>query len=284
MKRCSPGPVRFVCEGLDHPEGLCLGGDGSLVAGGEDGQIYRVDEESGSAEVVARTGGFVLGLCADSSGAVYACDAGRNHVLRIGPDGKVERVSSGSLDNPNDCALDLDGNLFFSESGSYRPDRHSGRIHVITLEGETVCIHPGPFRFANGVFFDRDTSLLYVVESTGPSILAFRTRGPALASPEPVRRIDLAPDTVPDGVALDTAGNLYVAFYSPDQIGVVRPSGRFEVLYRDFQAEWMNRPTNIALRKNEILFANLGGWHIGSIQLELDPATPCYPDSGPRAA
>ena len=75
----------------------------------------------------------------------------------------------------------------------------------------------------------------------------------------PVRRIDLEPDTIPDGVALDAAGNLYVAFYSPDQIGVVRPDGSFEVLIRDFLAEWMNRPTNIALRRNEIVFANLGG-------------------------
>ena len=284
MKRCSPGPVRIVCKGLDHPEGLCFGEDGSLLAGGEAGQIYRVDETSRSAEVVADTGGFVLGLCADSFGAVFVCDAGRNEVLRIGPGGEVESLSSGRLDNPNDCVLDPDGNLFFSESGSYGPERRTGRLHVITASGETQCVHPGPFRFANGVFFDSGSSLLYVVESTGPSVLAFQTDGPALASAEPVRRIELETDTVPDGVALDTAGNLYIAFYSPDQIGVVRPDGTFEVLFRDFLCEWMNRPTNVALRSNEILFANLGGWHVGAISHELDPVRPCYPRTGPRAA
>ncbi len=284
MTRCTPELVRVVCKGLNHPEGLCLGEDGSLVAGGEAGQIYRIDEQSGSAEIVAQTGGFVLGVCADSSGAVYACDAGRNEVLRIVPGDDVESLSSGPLDNPNDCALDRDGNLFFTESGTYHPETHSGRLHVVTAGGETRCVHPGPFRFANGVFFDSGASLLYVVESTGPCVLAFRTDGPNLASLEPVRRIELERDTVPDGVALDTAGNLYVAFYAPDQIGVVRPNGTFEVLFRDFLAEWMNRPTNIALRENEILFANLGGWHIGAVTHELDPVRPCFPESGPRLA
>ena len=282
MMRCSPETVRFVCSGLDHPEGLCFGPDGTLFAGGEAGQVYRVDEESGVSEVIAETGGFVLGLCSDASGTIYLCDAGRNQVLRVGANGRVEPVSSGPLNNPNDCVLDPDGNLFFTESGIYSPERHSGRLHAISAEGKARCIHPGPFRFANGVFYDRVSSQLYVVESTRPGVLVFRTDGPALASAEPVRRIDLEPDTIPDGVALDAAGNLYVAFYSPDQIGVVRPDGSFEVLIRDFLAEWMNRPTNIALRRNEIVFANLGGWHIGKIRQELDPIRPCYPDSGPR--
>lgn len=282
MTRCSDSNVRTVCSGLDHPEGLCLGVDGTIFSGGEAGQIYEVDEPSASARQIADTGGFVLGLCADASGALYACDAGRNEVLRITSGGDVEVVSSGPLDNPNDCALDEDGNLFFSESGNYRLDRPSGRLHVVARGGPSSCIHPGPFRFANGVFFDRRESLLYVVESTGPAVLAFRTDGAELADLEPVRRIALEPDTVPDGVALDTDGNLYVAFYSPDQIGVVRPDGTFEVLFRDYLAEWMNRPTNIALRPNEIVFANLGGWHLGSVSHSLEPVSPCYPRTGPR--
>lgn len=282
MTRCSPENVRFVCSGLDHPEGLCFAPNGSLIAGSESGRIYRVDPTSGRVEFVAETGGFVLGVCADASGAVYACDAGRNEVLRIDPGGAVSPVASGSLDNPNDCAFDGEGNLFFTESGTYHPERHSGRLHVVTAECEAICVHPGPFRFANGIFVDCDQSLLYMVESTAPSVLAFRIDGPKLASLEPVRRFDLEPGTVPDGVALDTEGNIYIAYYSPDQIAVIRPDGGFEVLYRDFLGEWMNRPTNIALREDEIYFANLGGWHIGAVQHSLSPLAPFLPEQGPR--
>ncbi len=281
MTRCTRETVRRVCDGLDHPEGLCFAPDGSLLAGGERGQVYRIEPETGTADTLAVTGGFLLGVCADRAGAVYACDAGRNEVLRIAPGGSVGVLPAPPLDNPNDCAFDAAGNLFFTESGTYHPTRCSGRLHVVTQAGESTCIHPGPFRFANGIFVDQDASLLYMVESTAPSVLAFRLEGSALASLEPARRVDLEPDTVPDGVALDSEGNVYVAFYSPDQIGVIRPDGSFEVLFRDFLAEWMNRPTNLALAENEIYFANLGGWHIGAVEHPLSPLAPCIPERGP---
>lgn len=282
MTRCSPENVRIVCTDLDHPEGLCFAPDGSLVAGSEAGQIYRVAPANGHVETVADTGGFVLGVCADGSGAVYACDAGRNEVLRIGRNGTVTPVASGSLDNPNDCAFDGEGNLFFTESGTYHPERHSGRLHVVTAECEAICVHPGPFRFANGIFIDCEQSLLYMVESTGPSVLAFRLAGPRLASLDPVRHFELEPGTVPDGLALDRDGNIYIAYYSPDQIAVIRADGSFEVLYRDFLGEWMNRPTNIALRKDEIYFANLGGWHLGAVRHHSAPLAPFLPERGPE--
>ena len=271
MTRCTPDNVRFVCTGLDHPEGLSFDGDGSLIAGGEAGQIYRVDCAAGKSEVIADTGGFVLGVCTDAAGAIYACDAGRNEVLKIDSGGQVSTISTGKLDNPNYCAFDTQGNLFFTESGKYHPEQHSGRLFVITPEGETRCVHAGPLKFANGICIDPENSLLYLVESTRSSILAFQLDGPELASGEPVHCFELEPDTIPDGVALDTDRNLYVSYYSPDQIAVVRPGGRFEVLYRDYMGEWMNRPTNIALRENEIYFSNLGGWHIGSIEHRLSP-------------
>ncbi len=284
MTLCSPENVRFICNGLDHPESLCFAADGSLIAGSESGGIYRIEPEGGHVETVAETEGFILGVCADASGTVYACDAGRNEVLRIDVDGTVRSLASGSLDNPNDCAFDGEGNLFFTESGTYHPERHSGRLYVITPECEAICVHPGPFRFANGIFIDRRRSLLYMVESTAPSVLAFRIDGPRLTSSEPVHRFELEPGTVPDGVALDTDGNIYIAYYSPDQIGVIRTDGRFEVLFRDFLGEWMNRPTNIALRDNEIYFANLGGWHIGVVEHGLSPLPPFLPERGPRPA
>ena len=113
-------------------------------------------------------------------------------------------------------------------------------------------------------------------------MLEFQLEGSRLATLDPTRCIELEPDTVPDGIALDEEGNIYVAFYSPDQIGVIRTNGSFEVLYRDFLAEWMNRPTNVALRPNEIYFANLGGWHIGSVEHRHTPLPPAMPARGPQ--
>lgn len=35
--------VETFADGLDHPEGVTLGPDGKIYAGGEAGQLYRID-------------------------------------------------------------------------------------------------------------------------------------------------------------------------------------------------------------------------------------------------
>lgn len=61
--------LRVLAQGLDHPEGVATGPDGMIYAGGEAGQVYRIDPDSGQVDEVANTGGFVLGLCHDAAGA-----------------------------------------------------------------------------------------------------------------------------------------------------------------------------------------------------------------------
>ena len=64
-------------DGLDHPECIAVHPDGSLWAGGEAGQIYKITEEGKKIEEVANTRGFILGI-AFSPGAEWMaiCDIG----------------------------------------------------------------------------------------------------------------------------------------------------------------------------------------------------------------
>ena len=41
--------VSVLVEGLDHPEGIAWGLDGHAYAGGEAGQVYRIDVDAGTA-------------------------------------------------------------------------------------------------------------------------------------------------------------------------------------------------------------------------------------------
>ena len=54
--------VGVFAQGLDHPEGLAVARDGTVYAGGEAGQVYRISPDGKKVEVLANTGGFCLGL------------------------------------------------------------------------------------------------------------------------------------------------------------------------------------------------------------------------------
>ena len=79
--------VEFIVGGapgeLDHPEGVTWGPDGYAYAGGEAGQIYRIDVEARTYEQIATLAGFVAGLCCDRDANIYACDIGAHRVMRV---------------------------------------------------------------------------------------------------------------------------------------------------------------------------------------------------------
>ena len=87
-----------------------------------------------------------------------------------------------------------------------------------------------PCHFPNGLALSPDGAWLYVAESTLPGVTRLRTTGRGLGAPEEVVRL---PGTVPDGLAFDAEGALYVSCYRPDRIYRLRPGGAIDVLADD---------------------------------------------------
>lgn len=52
--------VRDFVTGLNHPECVAVGRDGTLYAGGKAGQIYRISQNGQKVESIASTSGFCL--------------------------------------------------------------------------------------------------------------------------------------------------------------------------------------------------------------------------------
>tara|TARA_Y100001960_G_scaffold7649_1_gene7474 strand:- start:659 stop:1522 length:864 start_codon:yes stop_codon:yes gene_type:complete len=257
-------------EGLDHPECVAWGCDGYAYAGGEGGQLYRIDTNIGSFEEFTNVGTFVGGICQDGNFNLYVCSGGV--VKKVDQSGNVSVYSDGTestkMLTPNYPAFDSNGNLYVSDSGEWGKD--NGRMFKINSDGEAQIWSEDIRSFPNGIALSGTGDFLYVVVSlNSPRI----ERIPILedGSAGPAELVVELPFSVPDGIAFDTQGNLYISCYRPDRIYRLSVDGELEILVEDYEGTLMAAPTNIAFcgpRRDDLLSANLGRWHISRYELD----------------
>jgi sugar lactone lactonase YvrE len=257
-------------DGLDHPECVAVHPDGSIWAGGEAGQIYRISADGAQVDVVANTGGFILGI-AFSPGAQWlaVCDLGKKCVWRLDLQTfQLEKFADGAdghaFNIPNYAVFDTQGNLYVSESGAFRTV--TGKILKFSPTGAGALWHEGPFNFANGMALGPGGTQLYVAVSFLPGVERIDIQADGSAGARAL--FCTLPETVPDGLAFDAQGNLYVSCYAPNKIFRVRPNQEVSVFMDDWEAHTLSNPTNIAFggpQLDQLFAANIGRWHLSKI-------------------
>jgi gluconolactonase len=261
------GMFTILTEDLDHPEDLVWDPlSGRIYAGGEAGQIYAVSLD-GEVEQVADSGGGILGLAVDADGTIYACDEGRAEVLRVDPrSGDIEVYSRGTsqrpMIEPNSCAFDAAGSLYVTDSSDW--EGQNGVIYRVAPGGETVVWTDALRRYPNGCCLAPDGRSLYVVESSLPGIWRVPIADDGRPG-DPASVIELPDAHVPDGIALDEAGALYIACYRPDRVYRFCGRGALKVVADDPLGLKLNTPTNVAFvgpALDRLAIANVGEWHI----------------------
>ena len=253
-------------SGLDHPECIAWGCDGYAYAGGEAGQIYRLDLARGEFEEFANVGGFVGGICQDAQHRLYVCNG---DVKRVDPDGTVEVYCDHAGDVPLNVAnypvFDAAGNLYVSDSGSWL--KNDGWICKIAPGGTGEVWSLSLPEFPNGTAIDAAGEYLYVAMSTDPGVARIKIEADGSAGS--AETVVALPETVPDGLAFDAEGTLYCSCYRPDRI-YQYADGQLEILADDYAGTAIAAPTNIAFcgpQRDLFLSANLGRWHISQYDL-----------------
>lgn len=253
----------MFAEGLDHPEGLAFDADGDLWAGGELGQIYKINRK-GKVRTVATLGGFNLGLTFSSRQELFVCNFKLGALIQLDRSGKTirswERAGRYRLRSPNFSVFDGGGNLYFSDSGEFK--KNDGFLFVLRPTGKIEQLLD-QLSFPNGLSLSADERTLYVVQSTKDNVLAVPIlKSGSIGKP---RVYASGLHHVPDGAALDANGNLYVTCYASHNVYRVSPNGTVSLFAYDPEGTMIASPTNVAFggaNFDEMYFANLSRWHI----------------------
>lgn len=271
--------VTALTDGLDHPECVTVDPSGLLWAGGESGQIYAINPQDGSYQTVGNTGGFVLGVTCDGHGRIWCCDSARHALIVM--DTKtgrllhvIDSVEGVRLENPNFSVFDPQGRLYVTDSGHF--GQHDGFLFAVQPDGTCSIVDDRCRSFPNGLALSPNGESLYIAESTRPAISELN-----LATQEYRVMVEL-PGMVPDGLAVDQRGTIYVGCYRPDAILRIRDQN-VQLWLQDPQGVILSAPTNLCFggpNRSILYIASLGRWHIGSIQMDTPGVELIYPSNG----
>jgi sugar lactone lactonase YvrE len=175
------------------------------------------------------------GIKIDRRGFLVVADFGAGRLLRVAPDGSWLQVLADNFcgkrfGHINDVALDLEGNLFFTDSPFVLP----GSVYRYDIKTGRVTELDRGLRFPNGVAVSPDQKHLCVSETLAYRILIYDLSPNGAVSNRRVlinlrdscgRWLHLT--CMPDGMVFDQQSRLYVAMYGGGVINVVDvPSGR----------------------------------------------------------
>lgn len=248
----------IFANGLDHPECLAFDRAGSLWAGGEAGQVYRI-APAGQVHIGANLGGFCAGLAFSPEDELFVCNPSLG-IVRVKASGEfsifADHADGHKLICPNFGVFDSGGNYYVTDSGNWK--KRNGHLLRFTPDGRGQIIG-GPFGYANGLALSADEQTLFMLESDTDSVFRFEIRADGTLGRPELYAADVG--RFPDGLALDAEGNLLVSCYASDEIWHVSPAREKTLFAWDRNAILLSRPTNMAFggaNLDELYVANLG--------------------------
>lgn len=248
----------IFANGLDHPECLAFDDEGSVWAGGEAGQVYRISPRR-EVETIANLGGFCGGVAWSPGGELWVCNP-RHGIVQVKRSGEW-RVFAGEMVCPNYGLFDGAGNYYVTDSGNWM--KRNGRLLKFAPDGRGEVLLEG-YGYTNGLALSRDGQRLFMVESDTDRVFAVDAAS---------GRVDVYAEEVgrmPDGLALDAAGNLYASCYASDEIHRIAPSGEKTLYAYDRWAILLSRPTNLVFHEGYVYVANLGRTTITRAQVGVN--------------
>lgn len=280
--------VDIFGKGVLKAEGVVVDKEGNVYGGGRNGIVYKVTPDGTVNELTTLPAGSMPnGITMDRQGNLVYCDLGKKAMMRVTPSGQVsmiaDRVGTLPLTLPNFASYDAEGNLYVSNSSTREVKRvreefakpePNGALVRIRPDGRGEMVATGIY-LANGTAIDPKEEAVYVLESTRNDCLRILIKKDGtFGKPEIYAQGFPA---IPDGMAFDVEGNLYVTLPGTPKDGTLVPAnqiitvdtnGKWSVLIEDPAGQKIYFPTNCAFGGpglQDLYIANLEGDHFSRV-------------------
>lgn len=201
------GSLYFTNNNFDSPD--------------EFSRTFRMSED-GSIDTLINGNNVTTTLVASGKGTIYACEMLGHRVTELDENGQVLSTIAGQydgvrIDGPNDLVVDKKGGIYFSDSqfiaGREKMQPHPA-VYYVTPEHKIIRVIDD-VEFPNGLGLSPDGRTLYVANTQGRHLLAYEVyEDGTLGNDRKFGKFELAEGSDfsgADGIAVDSAGNIYVA-------------------------------------------------------------------------
>ncbi len=222
--------VEKVAGDLVFPEGPVWHPDGYLIF--SDVHNYTIEKlkDAGGTEVwfsnKIKTNGMIM---SNDKKKIYACCYSELCLLEIDAKTREYKILASECDgrkfnNVNDVGIDADGNVFFTDPKWGAKEGDIQGIYCYTKEGK-IKLAAKVDKQPNGLIISPDQKWLYVGRSGGHDIWRFKL-GKNGELTDGIQWVKLEPKAEPDGMTIDSKGNLYVAQAGNGKLCVLSPEGK----------------------------------------------------------
>jgi uncharacterized protein (TIGR03437 family) len=227
-----PGPLGY----LSHPAGLAFDSTGLYVADSGNHAIRKIAAGVMTTLRFDNAPGFTnlpTGVAVDGGGNLYVASSGFGQVVRINRTGGVNVIAR----EAQDLAVDASGNVFLATGGYVRKLSPSGQLTTLAgigsqFRGEGTAALQALFNVpadvkldSSGAFYVADTKNHRVRKIAGGVVTTIAGDGESgFGGDQGAALADRL--SSPRGVALDRAGNIYVADTGNHRVRRISPDGR----------------------------------------------------------
>lgn len=223
------GEIRQLHSGFSFTEGPAPDAEGNLYFSDiPKNRIYRLSP-SGDLTVFLENSQRCNGLMVDSKGRLVACQGGAGRVIAIDLKTKDITVLADQYRGkrflaPNDLTLDRQGGIYFTDPrfGAGADAQETEAVYYLSPTGEVTRLIDD-LKQPNGIHLSPDEKTLYVLPTGTVGLFAYPVLSPGKLGP--ARKFDVV-QSGGDGMAMDTAGNLYLTQMKLGGILIVSPEGK----------------------------------------------------------